>query len=178
VGSGGKNRIEMTGTSWGYLTVIEARGKVGSQIAWLCRCECGAEVVYRGNYLRSGNATTCGCRIGRVQTRRDRGFGDIARSFWSAICDNAKSRNIEVAITPEYAWRLFEDQQGKCALSGEVLILHPNKNRTASLDRINSSIGYEEGNLQWVHKRLNVMKMALPQKEFVEWCRKVARYGT
>ena len=32
-----------------------------SDILWLCRCDCGAEVVVRGNNLRSGATRSCGC---------------------------------------------------------------------------------------------------------------------
>ena len=37
---------------------------------------------------------------------------------------------------------------------------------TASLDRIDSKKGYIEGNVQWVHKNVNKMKMDLDEKEF------------
>lgn len=45
---------------------------------------------------------------------------------------------------------------------------------TASLDRIDSSRGYVEGNVQWVHKDVNFMKQALSQERFVELCTLVA----
>jgi hypothetical protein len=48
---------------------------------------------------------------------------------------------------------------------------------TASLDRIDSSKGYIEGNLQWVHKDVNIMKMDLSQVEFIDYCVKVALYS-
>ena len=48
-----------------------------------------------------------------------------------------------------------------------------NKNRTASLDRIDSKLGYTSNNIQWVHKDLNYMKSDLDQSVFIEWCRKV-----
>lgn len=43
----------------------------------------------------------------------------------------------------------------------------------ASLDRIDSSKGYIPGNVQWVDKRVNYMKQALPEGEFAELCRLV-----
>jgi hypothetical protein len=46
---------------------------------------------------------------------------------------------------------------------------------TASLDRIDSSKGYVEGNVQWVHKRINIMKNDLSDSEFIEWCRVVSK---
>ena len=41
-----------------------------------------------------------------------------------------------------------------------------NDSKTASLDRIDSSKGYTEDNIQWVHKDVNQMKMDLPEQRF------------
>lgn len=44
---------------------------------------------------------------------------------------------------------------------------------SASLDRIDSSKGYEQGNVQWVHKDINNMKQSFSQDKFIDWCKKV-----
>lgn len=51
-----------------------------------------------------------------------------------------------------------------------------NQSKTASLDRIDSSLGYIEGNVQWINKEINYMKMDLPQDKFIEWCEKIYKY--
>ena len=48
-------------------------------------------------------------------------------------------------------------------------------NITASLDRIDSSKGYIEGNVQWVHKRVNLMKGNMSTENFIEWCNLVVK---
>lgn len=45
---------------------------------------------------------------------------------------------------------------------------------TVSLDRIDSNIGYIEGNVQWIHKALNNTKNTMPNDEFINWCKLVA----
>lgn len=50
-------RIDLTGKTFGLLTVIEYVG-LGK---WKCVCSCGNEVVTRGNFLRTGNTKSCGC---------------------------------------------------------------------------------------------------------------------
>ncbi len=45
--------------------------------------------------------------------------------------------------------------------------------KTASLDRIDSRLGYEPGNIQWVHKDVNQMKWHLSNDRFIEVCRAV-----
>ena len=53
---------DLTGKKYERLTVVERRGsdKHGKAL-WLCKCECGNEVVVRGGSLRSGHTTSCGC---------------------------------------------------------------------------------------------------------------------
>jgi len=52
------------------------------------------------------------------------------------------------------------------------------KQQTASLDRIDSSKGYIEGNVQWVHRKINMMKQSYTQEEFIELCQAVVRNNT
>lgn len=101
----------------------------------------------------------------------------ISGSFFNSIVNGARQRNIEIMITIDYIWSLFEKQNGKCALSGLSLRFNlsgENRNtRTASLDRIDSSKGYIEGNVQWVHRQINKMKMDLDESEFIDFCKAV-----
>lgn len=76
----------------------------------------------------------------------------------------------------EQAWNLFLQQNKKCALSGIDIQFAKKtgkdwyKNTTASLDRINSKLGYNLNNVQWVHKHVNFMKLQTPNDEFIKWC--------
>jgi hypothetical protein len=47
----------------------------------------------------------------------------------------------------------------------------------ASLDRIDSSIGYVEGNVAWVYKPINIMKQTLNSAEFIDLCKKIANHN-
>lgn len=48
------------------------------------------------------------------------------------------------------------NQEMKCALTGWDIDAMTVSNNTASLDRINSLEGYVVGNVQWVHKMVNM----------------------
>lgn len=98
--------------------------------------------------------------------------GDITRQAWNQIKGGANARDLEFAIEPQDALKVWQLQKGKCALSGVDLSFTSPK--TASLDRIVNSWGYVRGNIQWVHKDLNIMKRDLLQSVFVGWCLKVA----
>jgi hypothetical protein len=65
--------------------------------------------------------------------------------------------------------RLIDEQNAKCALTGIALQWHgleSDKALLASLDRINSGGGYEDGNLQVVCRFVNFWKSSSPDFEF------------
>lgn len=82
----------------------------------------------------------------------------------------ARKRGHECNITKEYLKHIWEEQKYKCAYTGINLIL-PNYHsvndplRTASLDRIDSSKGYIEGNVQFVSIAINMMKHSMSDEQ-------------
>jgi hypothetical protein len=105
-----------------------------------------------------------------------KGCGELSGSYWAQVQANAKRRSLEVSIDIEYAWNLFLLQDRRCVLSGRTLIIESWPNQTASLDRIDSTRGYVVGNVQWIHKDLQAMKMNFAQEEFVKICEEIVRY--
>lgn len=55
----------ITGQQFGRLTAIqmlEEKTKTG-EMRWLCRCECGTEIIRSGGVLRAGRVKSCGCLL-------------------------------------------------------------------------------------------------------------------
>lgn len=53
---------DLTGQKFGRLTVIKEQGRNKSKkVLWLCKCECGTEVVVISQSLTSGTTLSCGC---------------------------------------------------------------------------------------------------------------------
>lgn len=103
-----------------------------------------------------------------------KGCGDISGHRWSEIQRCASRRGITFDITLQQAWTQFIDQNGRCAITGVEINF---KERTASLDRIDSTRGYMLENIQWVHKIVNQMKWSLSDQELLEWCQRVVNYA-
>lgn len=112
---------------------------------------------------------------------------EISPNYWSSIGRAAIKRGFEFSITIEYAWDLFLKQEKKCAISGLPIKFSKYKyvkekqkkqyfdsDQSASLDRIDSSKGYIEGNVQWLNKHINLMKKDYSQKDFIEICKIIA----
>jgi hypothetical protein len=144
-----------------------------------CVCDCDEITIVRRTDLRFGQTKSCGClwrRHGREHPMWI-GHGEISGSFWAHVRSNAEVRGISFQATIQEAWKLFESQGGRCALTGrEICFDSDRRNNTASLDRIDSLGGYKTDNLQWVHKEINRMKWNYSTERFLEICRAVASY--
>ncbi len=178
----------MIGKKFGMLIINSEHSKTrNGHIRYECTCDCGNKTNVLGTHLRQGNTKSCGCNMIKVGSRHSdwNGVGKISGAFWAnhvvKSANGSKGRReIILEITKEYVWELFLKQNGKCALSGLELKFperHKDKSWTASLDRIDSSIGYVEGNVQWVHKDINMMKRTYSQDYFIRMCKLVGANG-
>ena len=148
-----------------------------------CTCDCGNSIVVVCHSLTSGNTTSCGCEARKRGKEHPhyRGHEDIQQSYWTSIISGASKRNLEMSISIDYAWGLYLSQGKKCAVTG-IPIYFPRTRKTAnkstaSLDRIDNTKGYIEGNVQWVHKKINQIKMDLTIEDFFELCKSVVNYN-
>jgi hypothetical protein len=160
-----------------FALVAGDHARRNKKVVWECRCECGNLVLLTINQLR--HYKSCGCNHRKLgeENHRWKGHGGIPGSFWAAFRSSARRRGITIGISIEEAWTIFLRQDRKCALSDVQLdfaIPYKGGNTTASLDRIDSSKGYCPGNVQWVHKIINLMKWNLTTKRFVYFCGLVA----
>ena len=107
------------------------------------------------------------------------GYKDIHGAYWRSLKASANDRDIPMQISIIYAWDMWEKQQGLCAITGQQLTLsgYKNSKQTASIDRIDSTLGYIEGNIQWVHKKINRFKHSLSMSEFFDLVKQIAIYN-
>lgn len=142
---------------------------------WRCICECGNYSNISGIALRSGNSNQCRKCQFKLYIKKE----EFRDTFFKRYINSAKVRNLQFNITKEYVYELFLKQNRKCALSGiDIKFANTSKEHltgftTASLDRIDSSKGYVEGNVQWIHKDINKIKNNISQERFLELCQKI-----
>jgi len=99
--------------------------------------------------------------------------GVLRKSFAHKYKTGAETRGLDFTVSFEYLADLLIEQDFECALSG-ISLDAMKLNNNASLDRIDSSLGYIEGNVQWVTSEINMMKQAYSQERFIEVCKAVA----
>ncbi len=174
-----RSRLELIGQEVGKWRVLRYAGlsKHGHK-QFECRCECGVvRFIWQSGLIggRSGSCRRCSIKSGQESQFR-RGHLKMPGRYWTKCRASAKSRGHVFAVTIEYAYHILERQYWRCALSGLPIAFaqHHTQSTTASMDRIDSSLGYIEGNVQWLHKEVNLMKGVLAQRRFLELCKHVA----
>jgi hypothetical protein len=156
----------------GYVDTTDAQGRVRPMVE--CLCDCGGRVLLRSGVLRQNRTNNCGC----APRGRWTGVGALSTTVFNRQKRRAEQRGHEFTVTHEDLSSLYESQGRRCALSGLPIgfSLRTNGRNTASLDRIDSSKAYIHGNVQWVHRDVNLMKLDFSIEEFVSMCRRVAAH--
>lgn len=87
---------------------------------------------------------------------------------------SARSRSLSHSLTKEYISNLLNSQGGRCAYTGREFDLTI-KDLCPSIDRIDSSIGYEEGNIAIVLTCVNLAKRDMSLDLFIDICRDISK---
>jgi hypothetical protein len=108
----------------------------------------------------------------------------LSKNLRRAANRGADSQQIEVTL--DYVYEVGASQDFFCALTGDELEFtrggtywlgkwcNPN---SCTIDRIDSSKGYVEGNIQLITWRANCLKQHLNNDEFIVFCKDVAHYN-
>lgn len=156
------------------LTLVEFLERKNGKLRIKIKCDCGEyREIYSSDFGRNIGCQKC-AKLS-INNPRYSGYEYIPGTFFKNIKENAKKRDIKFNISIEYINDLFEQQKFRCIYSN-VDIKFSKLETTASLDRIDSSKGYEIGNVQWVHKYINLMKNILTQEQFLNYCVLISKH--
>lgn len=183
---GGHNFKDLEGMQFGRLHVLHRADdytyKDGKRrVRWMCECQCGKILPIFSSALLNGSTTSCNCLQKELLSKKTwKGFEEISGVYWARLQHDAAKRNIEWNVDQKHTWQLFLNQDRLCAMTRLPIRFERNFkkhgiNQTASLDRIDSLKGYTEGNIQWVHKDINLLKWDWPLERFFELCELVVK---
>lgn len=186
-----KYPLPKTNDRFGRLTVIETYKKIkenrsiGNRVR--LRCDCGnilSDIRVAHLYGSLSKAPIQGCASCRNTERgiSKRAYDD--RQAKNAVYFNYKTkaaqRNLTWKISKE---KFFEIAEKQCVYCKEKNTSYFNPPKTSpwskpyvytGIDRIDSSIGYEENNIQPCCKWCNLAKSNRTEKDFLNWIKKIS----
>ena len=84
------HRDDLVGQVFGKLTVLKQDRKPNGRSAWLCRCECGKELVVYGYRLKTGRIKSCGEHKESIAT----GLVGMTFGYLTALQETRNKRGI------------------------------------------------------------------------------------
>ena len=149
---------DLTGHRFGRLIVIREYGRdKGGQIMWLCKCDCGGEVVVRSRNLRIGHTKSCGC----LQRERSTKHG-CAKKTWYAVYLRMMERCGHSKGASECNLRNYRDRGitvcdlwQKSPLDFGDWLFSQGWHKGLQLDRIDNDKGYSPDNCRVVTPKEN-----------------------
>ena len=170
-------------------------------VIWMysCQCDCGNICDVGWPDIAAKRSTKCfDCHFKECVLNSQRcisnfknknsnykGTNDIPHIFFSRAKKGAENRDIEFNISIEDMQNQWDVQKGLCYYTGIPLIFYMTKNIDrrenlsfkASLDRIDSNLGYTKENIAWTTKTINCTKLDLTKKAFLKMCELVYLYN-
>ena len=152
------------GTQYGDWTVVSEMPRVGPSRYAYCECKCGAFKAVALSSLKAGTSTKCPSCANKGENNTQfvhglakRGKQTVPYQLWAGTRHGARQRGLEHTITPYDI-----EVPDVCPVLG--IKLRPGgsnvgfKDDLASVDRIDSSLGYVPGNIRVISWRANRLK--------------------
>lgn len=143
---------------------------------FFCGLSCLA-VVRNIEHPNIGNIENFGAKIG---TKKDE--YTPFRYFVLRAKYRSNKKGYQCNITPEYLKLLWEQQEGKCQFTNWKIILphgtdygwDTSSPMNASVDRIDNSKGYVEGNVRFISYMANLARQTFTDDQLINFCMAVA----
>lgn len=125
----------------------------------------------------SGKTNRCNLCVTNQRMRRQSGNVETYLRDLYTKNKSARAKKFEWKIEAEDIISLWNEQQGRCAISGVYMTHHQDrgerKDMNASIDRIRSTEGYVKDNVQLVCQRVNTIKNDLDEASLYWWVKHI-----
>lgn len=129
---------------------------------------------------RKGKAQACkNCEAIRKRESRLKNYSDSVTKVLASLYNGVNTRSKgSHELSREYLQKLYDQQQGRCAISKLPMTAKRGKGRfpyNISVDQIQAGKGYTKENTQLVCSQVNMMKGTLSVSELVDICKAIIR---
>ncbi len=145
--------LDLAGQRFGRLTVLHRAGRTPhKKTLWLCRCDCGAEIVAVTGQLKSGHTQSCGC-LQKEKAAASNTTHGASRSPEYRAWVGMRQR----CTNPSFQdWHHYGGRGIQCHFTTFEQFLADIDRRPSprhSVDRIDNDGHYEPGNVRWVTQK-------------------------
>jgi len=123
-----------------------------------------------------GNKTYKRNRCRKCSAKKGESYKKFIRRAHTKLKHARKKQGKEWDLTPEILFQIYEEQDGKCYLSGRCMshtIAEGVKDLNISIDRIDPDKGYTKENISLCCVRANLIKHTLTNSELKDWTRAI-----
>lgn len=156
---------------------------------WKCKCDCGVEKVVRGDILRRGHSTSCGCyhqEIRGIIARKEKGHSGF-RALYQQYKTNAKVRNIPFYLSKEDVKHISSCNCHYCGIEPSMKSIGGGKRLTKEgkehsayvyngIDRVDNKLFYSIDNVVPCCANCNRSKWEMSYEEFIEHTKRICNH--
>ena len=165
---------DLTGMTFGYLTLIGVVRTEGSNRVWAAKCVCGNETTVTTTNAVRKRKQSCGCLL------LDKLIGHTPTNKLPILERNLRRKLKTYKMNAKLAERLWELKNEEactmfmqpCAYCGS----EPDSEKGNGIDRIDSNQGYISSNCTPACSFCNYAKRIMPTEEFLSWIERVHRH--
>lgn len=177
---------ELIGKRFGSLVVcsLAAPQPKSGSTRYYCKCDCGEVTTPSRSDLLGGKSRSCGCFVGKqanefgipsVQRKHKGKYNKIeasTREIYSTYKSKCKRKNREWGLSYEQFRDLIFSSCSYCGSppsNQHRSNYHEGTTAYNGIDRIDSTVGYVEGNVVTSCAKCNVAKQSMSALEFISW---------
>lgn len=175
---------DITGKVFSRLTVIKQvqrpENVKNKESYWMCKCECGKEIIVNSGSLKNGHTNSCGCyHLDKISIKH----GQAAiNSLINGYIRSAKERNLDFDLSKEEFLNLTKQNCYYCGKEPSQISTNKSKINNGiyiynGVDRVDSSVGYTLDNCVPCCKQCNIAKMTQSKTDFLSWVKRIYEYS-